>query len=176
MNTQAPPLTVEEYHRLCETGAIAYDARTELIRGQIHPMIAKGTPHTVCCSNLLEVFFAITGGKFKIRSQDPITLPNVSEPEPDLVIAQRRNDNYLDSHPSPEDIVLLVEVADSSLAFDRDTKLPLYRECGIELIWLVNVPQDRIEVYGQSGEGEFYGRGEFVEFEGRAIAVDQILP
>ena len=176
MNTQAPPLTVEEYHRLCETGAIAYDARTELIRGQIYPMIAKGTLHTVCCQNLLQQLFPLMTEGQILRCQDPVRLPNVSEPEPDIAIVRQREDNYLDGHPEPADILLLVEVADSSLAFDRDTKLPLYQKYGIELIWLVNLPEDRIEVYRQSGAGESYRRGECVEFGGQAIAVDQILP
>ncbi|MGD1851289.1 MAG: Uma2 family endonuclease [Cyanophyceae cyanobacterium] len=185
MNTQAPPLTIEEYHRLRETGAIAYDARTELIRGQIHPMIAKGTPHTICCRNFLKLLPPLLAKDELLQCQDPIRLPNASEPEPDIAIIRQRADNYSSSHPEPADIVLLVEVADSSLAFDRDVKLPLYAEYEIEVVWLVNLQQDRIEIYQQPGESngkfayqvcDFYGRGDSVEVEGVAIAADQILP
>ncbi|MEM9772860.1 MAG: Uma2 family endonuclease [Cyanobacteria bacterium P01_D01_bin.73] len=185
MEIKAPPLTVEEYHRLCETGAIAYDARTELIRGQIYPMIAKGTPHTICCRNFLKLLPPLLAEDELLQCQDPIRLPNASEPEPDIAIIRTREDNYSDGHPEPADIVLLVEVADSSLAFDRDVKLPLYAEYGIEVVWLVNLQDDRLEVHQQPGQSkgkfiyqnrEFYGRGEFVEFGGRAIAINKILP
>jgi Uma2 family endonuclease len=84
-----------------------------------------------------------------VRCQDPISLPNNSEPEPDIVIARLRSDDYINSHPSPADIILVIEVADSSIKFDRDTKAPLYAAAGISEYWIVNLIDDRLEIYRQ---------------------------
>ena len=117
VNTQVRPLTVTDYHRMIETGIIQEGERVELISGQIFNMAAKGTRHNVSTTELMGELLMILGRRAKIRCQDPITLPNHSEPEPDLVIARLRGDNYLDSHPAPADIILVIEVADSTLNF-----------------------------------------------------------
>jgi len=117
VNTQVRPLTVTDYHRMIETGIIQEGERVELISGQIFNMAAKGTRHNVSTTELMGELLMILGRRAKIRCQDPITLPNHSEPEPDIVIARLRGDNYLDSHPAPADIILVIEVADSTLNF-----------------------------------------------------------
>ena len=117
VNTQVRPLTVTDYHRMIETGIIQEGERVELISGQIFNMAAKGTRHNVSTTELMGELLMILGRRAKIRCQDPITLPNHSEPEPDIVIARLRGDNYPDSHPAPADIILVIEVADSTLNF-----------------------------------------------------------
>jgi Uma2 family endonuclease len=90
-----------------------------------------------------------------VRCQDPISLPNHSEPEPDIAIVRLRSDDYVDSHPAPADIILVIEVADSSIKFDRETKAPLYAAAGISEYWIVNLIDNRLEIYRQP-EGAIY--------------------
>lgn len=148
-STTAKRFTIEEYHRLAELGFLGEDDRVELIRGEIMQMAAKGTRHTTCCSNLLEQLAALVAGKAKLRCQDPILLPSNSEPEPDFAIVRKRADNYLSSHPNPSDILLIIEIADSTLKYDRETKLPLYAEAGICDYWLFNLIDNHLEVYSE---------------------------
>jgi Uma2 family endonuclease len=90
------------------------------------------------------------------------TLPNNSEPEPDIVIARLRSDDYIDSHPSPVDIILVVEVADSTIRFDREIKAPLYAAAGISEYWIVNLLDNCLEIYRQP-EGGIYASIEIIE-------------
>jgi len=156
--TTAKRFTVEEYHRLAELGFFHEDDRIELIRGEIIQMAAKGTPHTTCCRNLLEELAALVIGRAKLQCQDPITLPSKSEPEPDFAILRKRADNYLSAHPTPEDILLVIEIADSTLKYDQETKLPLYAEAGISDYWIFNLVNNYLEAYSepyQDSQGNF---------------------
>jgi Uma2 family endonuclease len=155
VNTQIRPLTIDDYHRMIETGIIHEGEHIELISGQIFNMAAKGTRHTVANTELLGELLLLLGRRAKIRCQDPIILPNNSEPEPDIVVAKLRADNYVDSHPAPADIILLVEVADSTLNFDRNTKAPIYAAAGIIEYWIINLIDSRLEIYSQP-EGDIY--------------------
>ncbi len=155
VNTQIRPITIDDYHRMIETGIIHEGERIELISGQIFNMVAKGTRHTVATTELMGELLLLLGRRAKIRCQDPITLPNNSEPEPDIVVARLREDNYLDSHPAPADIFLVIEVADSTLGFDRNTKALLYAAAGIREYWIVNLVDDRLEIHTQP-EGDIY--------------------
>ena len=141
--------TLEEYHRLIEIGFFHEDDRIELIRGEIIEMVSKGTLHVFCCQNLLKNIVPLIGDEAILRCQDPITLPNNSEPEPDFTIARNCDDNYLSHHPYPEDILLVIEIADSSLDYDRQVKLPLYAEAGLAEYWIVNLFDRQLEVYRQ---------------------------
>ena len=156
--TTAKRFTVEEYHRLAELGFFHEDDRIELIRGEIIQMAAKGTPHTTCCRNLLEELAALVIGRAKLQCQDPITLPSKSEPGPDFAILRKRADNYLSAHPTPEDILLVIEIADSTLKYDQETKLPLYAEAGISDYWIFNLVNNYLEAYSepyQDSQGNF---------------------
>jgi Uma2 family endonuclease len=155
VNTQIRPITIDDYHRMIATGIVHEGDRIELISGQIFNMAAKGTRHTFSTTELMGELLTILGKRAKIRCQEPITLPNNTEPEPDIVIARLRKDSYIDSHPSPADIILVIEVADSTLNFDRGTKAPLYAAAGISEYWIVNLIDDRLEIYRQP-EGAIY--------------------
>jgi Uma2 family endonuclease len=155
VNTQIRPLTIDDYHRMIETGIIHEGEHIELILGQVFNMAAKGTRHTLCTRKLFKQSLSLIGNRADVQSQDPITLPNNSEPEPDIVIARLRDDNYANSHPAPADIILVIEVADSSLDFDRNTKMPLYAAAGISEYWIVNLIDDRLEIYTQP-QGSIY--------------------
>lgn len=147
--TTTRSFTLDEYHRLIEIGFFDEDERIELIRGEIIKMAAKGTPHTTCCSNLIRELVPLIAGQADLRCQDPITLPSSSEPEPDFAIVQQRADNYLSAHPTPPDIILLIEIAASSLAYDQEVKIPLYAEAGITNYWIFNLVANHLETYSE---------------------------
>ncbi len=150
--------TVDEYHQLIELGFLKEDDRIELIRGELIQMVAKGTAHTVCGSIVCRQLDRLLGDRAVIRGQDPITLPNQSEPEPDAVIARGRDEDYLAHHPYPEDIFLVVEIADSTLIYDQTTKLEIYAEARISHYWIVNLNAYQLECYSQpyqNAQGKF---------------------
>lgn len=141
--------TLDEYHRLIELGFFHEDERVELIRGELVQMVAKGTAHTTCCSNLIRELAQLVAGKAELRYQDPITLLSSSEPEPDFAIVRSTADNYLSAHPTPADIFLVIEIADSSLDYDRDVKMPLYAEAEISHYWIFNLVTNQLEAYSE---------------------------
>lgn len=139
--------TIAEYHQLVDLGFFTENDRIELIRGEIIEMAPKRTPHSVCNSTLFGELYRLLYDRANVRGQEPITLPSNSEPEPDVVIANKKDDNYLAAHPTVEDIILVIEIADSTLKYDKETKLPLYAEAGINNYWIVNLVDNRLEVY-----------------------------
>ena len=141
--------TLLDYHRLIELGFLTENDRVELIRGELMQMVAKGTPHTVCNTSLVYEVTMLLQRQAIVRGQEPIILPPDSEPEPDLVIARNRSDRYLSNHPSPADILLVVEVSDSTLKYDQEAKLSLYAESGIADYWIFNLVANCLEVYTQ---------------------------
>ena len=140
--------SIAEYHRLAELGFFDSDGRVELIRGEIIKMAAKGRLHSVCNSLLVEELIILLARRARVRAQDPILLSNDSEPEPDVVIA-RRSDNYVSSHPLAADILLVIEVSDSTLKYDQSTKLSLYAESGISDYWIFNLVDIQLEMHSE---------------------------
>ena len=159
MTTSTPKrFTIEEYHRLAELGFLTEDDRVELIRGEIIQMAAKGTSHTSCSSNLLRELVILIANRATVRCQDPIVLPSNSEAEPDFAIVRNRDDNYLSSHLRSADILLVIEVSDSTLKYDQDVKISLYAEAGISDYWIFNLVDNYLEVYSepyQDMQGKF---------------------
>jgi Uma2 family endonuclease len=147
INTTPKKFSIEEYHRLTEIGFFQEDDKVELIRGEILEMAAKGALHVVCCTKLYKELLKLIDNKAIIRSQDPVFLLSGSEPEPDLVIVKNREDDYLSGHPTEKDIILIIEIADSSLNYDQEVKLPLYAEAGINHYWLFNLREQHLESY-----------------------------
>ncbi len=150
--------TIDEYHRLIELGFLTEKDRIELIRGELIHMTPKGTPHTVCGSILCRQLDRLLGDRAVIRGQDPITLPNHSEPEPDVAIAQGKDEDYLAHHPYPADLLLVVEISDSTLTYDQTIKLELYAEAGITHYWIINLEAQQLEHYSQpyrNAQGQF---------------------
>jgi Uma2 family endonuclease len=141
--------TIDDYHRLIELGFLTETDRVELIRGELVQMASKGTPHTVCGAILCQQLDRLLVDRVVIRGQDPIALPDNSEPEPDVVIARGNHLDYLPHHPYPEDILLVIEIADSALRYDQTTKLGLYAEAGISYYWIVNLNARQLECYSQ---------------------------
>jgi Uma2 family endonuclease len=141
--------TVAEYHRLTELGFFTEDDRVELISGEFFDMAAKGTPHAVCETRLERELYKLIGDKATLRGQQPIILSSNSEPEPDRVIVVNREDDYLSSHPTAEDILILIEISDSSLDYDQDVKLRVYAENNIKEYWIFNLIDYQLECYSE---------------------------
>ncbi|MBI1923148.1 Uma2 family endonuclease [Candidatus Poribacteria bacterium] len=140
--------TVSEYHRMIEVSILTEDERVELMDGVILKMNPKRTRHSVVTSQIAKPFYPLVlNGKAVVRVQDPIMLNDDTEPEPDVVVVKPREDAYLSAHPSPSDVFLVIEVSDTTLAFDTEIKLPRYAASGIPEVWIVNLVDDRIEVY-----------------------------
>jgi Uma2 family endonuclease len=158
--------TIDEYHQLIELGFLAEGGtlrdgkrdRLELIRGELIEMTSKGTPHTFCTSRLCRQLDRLLGDRAAIRGQEPIILLPNSEPEPDVVIARGNETDYLGHHPYPENILLVVEVADSTLSYDQTVKLSLYAEAAIAHYWIADLRAQQVERYNQpyqNLQGEF---------------------
>jgi len=147
--------TVDEYQRMGEAGILPEDERVELIEGEILTMAALGGPHVSCVIRLEAGFGRSAPGRFMVSTQNPVRLSSDSAPQPDVAILRVKPDFYAVGLPAPEDVLLLIEVADSSLGFDRGTKLPLYAAASIPDVWIVNLNADCVEVYRQP-EGEHY--------------------
>ena len=165
--------TVDEYHRLIDGGFFAKNERVELIRGEIITMSPKRTPHSVCNSLLWKTMYNLIGDRAEIRVQEPIFIPPNSEPEPDVVVAIKKDDNYLSSHPAPADVLLVVEISDSTLQYDRETKLYLYAEAGINNYWIINLSDRYLEAYTKpfSDEGKFAYRSKQIVLSDETISV-----
>jgi Uma2 family endonuclease len=139
--------TVQEYYKIIELGIIDPDERTELIAGQITLMVAKGTPHVLALQMLANIFQDQLNNTALIRTQDPILLDNFSEPEPDLVITKGNMFDYALHHPSPEDIYLVVEIADSTLKKDCEVKEKVYAKANIADYWVVDLKNRQVHIF-----------------------------
>lgn len=139
--------TRDEYYAMAEAGILKPEDRVELIEGEIYQMTPIGNPHAGCVNRLVRRFSALTAADRAVLSpQNPVNLTDISEPQPDITLLRFRDDFYGDGHPTPEDVLLLVEVADS-IGFDRHTKIPLYARCDIPEAWLVDLKKEILEVY-----------------------------
>lgn len=142
------PFSLREYHWLIDHGFFHGSERVELIQSVLHLMSPKGTRHAACQSRLLHQLIPAIGKSAWIRAQGPITIPESdSEPEADLVLAAPRESGYSDRHPYPADVLLVIEIAHTSLNYDRSVKVPLYAASGIAEYWIMNLQDDNIEVY-----------------------------
>ena len=166
--------TIDEYHQLVDLGFFTENDRIELIRGEIIEMAPKRTPHSVCNSILFGELYRLIYKQANVRGQEPIILPSNSEPKPDVVIAKKKTDNYLSAHPTVEDIILVIEISDSTLKYDQEIKLPLYAEAGINNYWIVNLVDNRLEVYSNcfsDSKGQFDYRNKSIFLPNETITV-----
>lgn len=161
--TAEPPkerrFTVEEYHRMSEASILHEDDRVELLDGQIYLMSPIGSQHAACVRRLDRLFQTQAEPDALVSVQNPIQLDQVSEPEPDLALLAPREDNYAARHPRPAEVLLVVEVAETSESFDQSTKLSLYARAGIREYWVVNLSDKQVHVY-RNPEGEQYNTHE----------------
>ena len=142
--------TIEQYHELVTTG-ILDDRRVELLDGDIVEMAPEGMPHAVFCGKAVKYLRNLLGDSAEIRETHPITLPNNSEPEPDVAIVRSPDTQYLAHHPYPEDVFWLIEYSDSTLAKDLNAKQSIYAQAGILEYWVVNLQASELVVFREAG-------------------------
>jgi Uma2 family endonuclease len=174
--------TVEEYHRMAEAGILSEDDRVELIEGELVAMSPIGSRHAACVARLTALLFPVEGRGI-LWVQNPIRLGARSEPQPDVALLRYRPDFYASAHPGPEDVLLVVEVAETSADSDRSLKIPLYARYGIPEAWLVDLLEERIEIYCHPTPQGYRSlhiahRGETVSpalIPSLTVAVDEVL-
>jgi Uma2 family endonuclease len=148
-------LTVADYYRMAETGILAPDARVELIDGEIIDMAPPGISHAASVLLLTHALVRAAGDRALVLVQNPVRLNPYSEPQPDLALLRPRDDFYREHHPRAHDVLLIIEVAATSLRFDRETKLPLYARHGIPEMWLVDLGSKRLVRHRAPQQGAY---------------------
>jgi len=174
---------IAEYYRMAAAGVLLEDDRVELIEGEIIEMNPIGSRHAACVGRLTELLGRLAGDQAILWVQNPVQVNDYSEPLPDVALLKRRDDFYAQANPQATDVLLIIEVADSSVEYDHEIKLPLYARAGIPEVWLVNLPKDVIEIYTQPlndtyREIRLVRRGESLASQSLphlVIAVDSIL-
>ena len=148
-------LSCDDYHAMIAAGILDEYDKVELINGELIYMSPIGPKHGGVINRINNLLQELLKGFAIIAVQNPVTLAPFSEPEPDLALLKPRHDFYSDAHPVPEDIFLLIEVADTTLEKDRVVKAPLYAKAGIPLYWIVNLPELQLEIYSQPAGGQY---------------------
>lgn len=174
--------TVEDFERMAETGVLGDDARVELIAGDIIDMSPINARHSGCVTALTDVVARRVAHQVSLHVQSPIRLTGNAMPQPDITIL--RPGRYAQAHPTPADILLVIEVADSSRHYDRTIKLPLYAAAGIPETWIVDLIDGTIERYTEPRDGRYQqvaraGRGETMTsiiLPAIVVPVDDVLP
>ena len=149
-------LSVDDYHKMGEAGIFDHDERLELIEGRLIDMAPIGSDHAGTVIQLNAVLNRPFARLALVSPQNPIRLSEHSEPQPDFAVLRPRADFYRTAHPQPHDVLLVVEVADTSVRYDREVKIPLYARHGIPEVWLLDLHSTQIEIYRQPGT-EGYG-------------------
>jgi Uma2 family endonuclease len=166
-------LTVAEYHRMAEAGILTERDRVELIEGELIAMSPIGSEHSGTVNALNRTLVRAVGDRAIVAVQNPVQLDDLSEPEPDFALLKPRDDDYRRATPRPHEVLLIIEVADTSLAYDRAVKRSLYARHGIPEFWIVNLAAKQVEVC-RSPTGEQYASVSHVGRE--AVLEPQLLP
>jgi Uma2 family endonuclease len=178
------PFTVVEYYKMVETGILRPDERVELIEGRIIEMSTKGIRHAATNDRASDCFRKHLAGRVIVRNQNPIHLNDASEPEPDIVLAVPQEKGYFDHHPTPPEVLLVLEIADMSLSTDPYTKSRLYATAGISQYCLINLQSREIEDYREPGPEGYHSKQTYkagqdlslVAFPDVVIGVDELMP
>lgn len=149
------PFNVDQYYQMAQSGILAEGDHVELIEGEVVRMSPIGARHASCVKRLTSLFTQILGQKVILGVQDPIRLSIYSEPQPDLSLLRPKTDFYAEEHPTPADVFLVVEVADTSIGYDREEKIPLYARSGIAEVWLIDLPQETVTLYAEPIRGQY---------------------
>ena len=183
-----PPMhrkfTVDEYYLMAEVGILKRDERVELIEGEIVVMPPIGPEHAWNVDITNEILARHALGRYYVRIQNPVRLSDESEPEPDVALLRRRPEGYGAAHPTPADVLLVIEVAHSSLEYDRGVKAHIYGRSGVPETWVRNLPEDCIERFTEPGPDGYaqhtvHRRGETltpVVLPDLELAVADLLP
>jgi len=175
--------TADEYAQMIGAGILKKDDRVELIEGEVVEMTPIGRPHAAGISALTRLFVSGLGSRAVVWAQGPIRLSELSQAEPDVALLRLRPVSYRDADAEPRDVLLVIEVSDTSVIRDREIKLPLYARARIQEYWIVDVQAEAVEVYRHPSGAAYasvqrFGRGAFVSptaFPDLRIAVDEIF-
>jgi Uma2 family endonuclease len=176
--------TVDDYHRMAKAGILREDDRAELIDGEVVRMAPIGDKHAFCVIALTDEFTDRSSGRYVVSVQNPVRLSRHSELYPDLLLLRPPRARYATGSPGPDDVLLVIEVSDTTVSTDRRVKLPKYATAGIPEAWLVNLPRRTVEVRRNPHDGRYqqvtlYRSGERIAplaLPDVAVAVDDILP
>jgi Uma2 family endonuclease len=157
--------TVSEYYRMAGAGILHEDDRVELIEGKVIEMAAIGSRHASTVKRLNALLQVLSPDRAIVGVQDAVRLDEYSEPQPDLSLLRPRLDFYREGHPKPDDVFLLIEVADSSSDYDHQIKLPLYARAGIVEVWIVDLETKAVGVYRQPSEDAYALEQDFTRDE-----------
>ena len=174
---------VDDFHKMMEIGVLIEESGWEIIDGKIIDKIKISSKNAGTVTKINKVLANLVGHQVLISIRSPIHIDDYNEPEPDIALLKPREDFYAESHPLPPDVLLLIEVSDSTLGFDREIKRTLYAEAGILEFWLVNLTENTIECYSSPKNGSYrlvkiVGAGEIaasVTIENLTLEVDEIL-
>ncbi len=175
--------TIEDYHRMVDAGILEEDDRVELLDGEIIEMTPIGPRHSGLVLRLTRLLIERLGGRGVVGPQNPVILDDLSEPQPDLYVCIPRADDYMAAHPHPSDILLIIEVSDTSLAYDRGRKATRYAAVGVPELWIIDLQHNVVEVLREPGRtgyaltlthrsGETFSPSAFPDVE---FAVDELL-
>lgn len=174
-------ITVDEYMRMGEAGILSPNDHVELIDGEIFEMSPVGSKHASVVKKLAKLLNDQWSDKVIISIQDPIVLDKQNQPEPDLAVLNFKEDFYENGHPSAADVLLAIEVADTTIKYDKEIKLPLYARHLIPEVWVINLQENCIEVYESPLDAKYQIEtvkmpGEMISIPGNTIDVSRILP
>lgn len=187
MNLQPQPIrlrfTVDDFYKMTELGMLKDYEKSEIIKGELIEKMPIGEKYSAVVEKLVETLSDKLGKSVSLRNQQPIKFSDYDEPQPDLAILQRRDDFYFHNKPVPKDVLVLIEVSDTTLKYDRDTKLSLYAEAEISEVWIINLPNNIVEVHQNPSNGiyqlaKIFKRGESIKSEilpDLSLEVDEIL-
>ena|SRR5215813_5025163 len=147
--------TVADYYRMAEAGILKPEDRVELIDGEIIEMSPIGDRHAGCVNRATRLFISALGNRVVVSVQNPLQLNNYTEPEPDIVLLKPRTDDYASKKAMAEDAILVLEVAETTLRYDRDVKLPRYAAAGVPEVWIENVKREVLLVYRYPSGGAY---------------------
>jgi Uma2 family endonuclease len=175
--------TIEQYDRMGEAGVFKEEDRIELIEGEIVYIPPIKSPHAGTVDQLANGFARHLLDRTIVRTQSPIRLGPYSEPQPDIALLKPRADYYKNTHPEPLDVMLIVEVADTTVRYDRETKIPMYARSGIPEVWLINLVDKCIEVYWEPSptgyrQQTYYQRHQYISpqaYSDLQLALEDIL-
>lgn len=171
---QAYRFSRQDYRRMLETGILSYDARIELIEGEILALSPQNKPHAFATARLNRILMQMYGEEYEVRPQSPIVVDDYSEPEPDFAVVSAQD--MLENEDHPSQAVLLVEISDSSLAFDRIKKARLYGRAGFPEYWIANLRERSLIVHKQPYENGYQAIVTFLESDqGAPFALSSVL-
>ncbi len=154
--------TTAEYHQMAEAGILTEEDHTELIEGALIRMCPMGSRHAATCDRLSWILARrLEEDRFILRNQTPVILGERDEPQPDISIARFRADRYAERLPTAKDLILVIEVSDTTYDYDRNTKLPRYAESGVPEVWIIDEIRKRIELHRQPA-GDLYAEARFL--------------